>query len=86
MPRFNKRFTLIIFFFSLKLSVIFAQSDALIKVLDSLKAKNNLNEWVYTRLDYAYQNPQQGLAFLIDTQKQTLLNRNINLRLVVFIS
>lgn len=69
MHRFYKYFLTISLIISNK-SIIFAQSDKLNRVLDSLKTKNNLSEWLYICLDYTYQNPAQYLPFLIDSQKK----------------
>jgi CHAT domain-containing protein len=44
--------------------------DKLNQKLDSLKEKNNLEEWLNTRLNYTSADPQQQLNVLMDTQKQ----------------
>jgi len=63
------RCTLIFLFLCLNNSV-FAQNDGVKRKLDSLQKKNNLNEWLYERLDYVSLNPQQRLSFLLETQKK----------------
>jgi CHAT domain-containing protein len=63
------RCTLIFLFLCLN-SYVFAQGDAVKRKLDSLQKKNNLNEWLYERLDYVSLNPQQRLLFLLETQKK----------------
>ncbi|MBB2144155.1 CHAT domain-containing protein [Pedobacter sp. LMG 31464] len=63
------RYTLIFIFLCVN-SYVFAQGDAVKRKLDSLQTKNNLNEWLYERLDYVSLNPQQRLLFLLETQKK----------------
>ncbi|MBB5440535.1 tetratricopeptide (TPR) repeat protein [Pedobacter sp. AK017] len=41
------------------------------KTLDSLKTKDNLSEWIYTRIDYCYHNPSQSLPFLMRTERDS---------------
>jgi CHAT domain-containing protein len=66
-------FILFFFFFSLSITV-FAQGDVLERKLDSIKAKDNLGDWIYERMDYVALNPQQRLGFLMDTQKKLWRN------------
>lgn len=42
-----------------------------VKSLDSLEKLDNLSEWIYTRIDYSYQNPGQSLSFLMDSEAQS---------------
>jgi len=44
---------------------------SLVKTLDSLKAQNNLADWLYARIDYSYTNPRQSLPFLMNTEKES---------------
>ncbi|RYU90717.1 CHAT domain-containing protein [Mucilaginibacter terrigena] len=46
----------------------YAQDATISKNLADLKAKNDLTEWLYQRIDYVNANPQQ-LPFLLATQK-----------------
>lgn len=41
------------------------------KTLDSLKKKDNLSDWLYTRIDYSYLNPGQSLPFLMNTEQES---------------
>jgi CHAT domain-containing protein len=63
------RCTLILLFVCLN-TYVFAQGDVVKHKLDSLQKKDNLNEWLYERLDYVSLNPQQRLLFLLETQKK----------------
>jgi CHAT domain-containing protein len=55
-------------------TITFAQSDALKRKLDSLKAKDNLSDWITERMAFIAENPQQRLAFSMDTQKKLWRN------------
>jgi CHAT domain-containing protein len=41
-----------------------------VKTLDSLKEKDNLTDWLYTRIDYSYSSPRQSLPFLMRTEQE----------------
>ncbi|SMC50728.1 CHAT domain-containing protein [Pedobacter africanus] len=43
----------------------------IVKSLDSLEKLDNLSEWIYTRIDYSYQNPGQSLSFLMESEAQS---------------
>lgn len=66
-------FCILLFYFSLADAVYARQSGvipyALVKTLDSLKAQNNMADWLYARIDFSYANPRQSLPFLMNTQK-----------------
>jgi CHAT domain-containing protein len=49
--------------------LMYAQDAAVNKKLAELKAKNNLADWLYERIEYTNANPQQ-LPFLLRTQKE----------------
>lgn len=46
-----------------------AQDAALNKELDQLQAKDDLEEWLYARMDYAAKQPAARLSFLMATQQ-----------------
>jgi CHAT domain-containing protein len=53
------------------LGITYARSQDIIPKLNQLKAANNLQEWLYIRMDHTAANPQQHLPFLMATQKET---------------
>lgn len=53
------------------LGITYARSQNITPKLTQLKATNNLQEWLYTRMDYTAGNPQRNLPFLMATQKET---------------
>ena len=42
----------------------------IIKTLDSLKEKDNLTDWLYTRIDCSYGSPRLSLPFLMRTEQE----------------
>ena len=40
------------------------------KTLQILKSQNKLEDWIYARIDFSYQNPTTHLSFLMDTEKK----------------
>ncbi|RZL21749.1 MAG: hypothetical protein EOO96_24200, partial [Pedobacter sp.] len=48
----------------------FAQNDAFQKKLEIFKQKDNLIDWIYQRLAYVAEDPQQRLAYLMETQNK----------------
>ncbi|TDG36676.1 CHAT domain-containing protein [Pedobacter changchengzhani] len=42
-------------------NLLFAQDEAFNRKQEALKSANNLSEWIYERLDYVSQNPQQSI-------------------------
>jgi CHAT domain-containing protein len=47
---------------------LFAQNDVIQKKLNSFQQKDNLSDWIYERINYVTENPQQRLAYLMETQ------------------
>ena len=47
-----------------------AQEDAIQKKLELQQQKNNLIDWIYLRLDYVAEEPQQRLPYLMETQNK----------------
>lgn len=50
---------------------LFAQSPEIEAKLDAIKAKNDLTNWIYDRLDYVNESPEKRLDFLMATQKES---------------
>jgi CHAT domain-containing protein len=50
--------------------LLFAQSDAYVAKLDSLKAKNDLTNWIYEQLDKANDHPQIATNLITQAQRQ----------------
>lgn len=50
----------------------------IIKSLDSLKTIDSLANWIYARIDYSYNQPQQSLQFLMDTESGLWRKPNTN--------
>jgi len=52
------------------LGITYAQSQDITTQLNQLKVANNLQEWLYTRMDHTAANAQQTLPVLMATQKE----------------
>lgn len=61
------RFSFFLLFFGAQFTVL-AQNKSLDIRLDSLQKANDLSGWIYERLEYAKNNPQANLTFLLQTQ------------------
>ena len=57
-------------FLAFCLGVNHARSQGLTPKLNALKVANNLQEWLYIRMDHTAANPQRNLPFLMATQKE----------------
>jgi hypothetical protein len=57
-----KRYVLFCFL-AFCLSITHAQSQDITSTLNTLKAANNLQEWLYMRMDHTAANPQRNLHF-----------------------
>ncbi len=60
-------FSFFLLFFGAQFTAL-AQNEAMHRRLDSLQKANKLSEWIYDRLEYAKNNPQANLPFLLQTQ------------------
>lgn len=60
-------FSFFLLFFGAQFTAL-SQNEAMHRRLDSLQKANNLSEWIYERLEYAKNNPQSNLPFLLQTQ------------------